>query len=346
MNETGKPVSETGKVDREFFTEYIAGRLGASRDDVRKGPKHGVDFGVVDVSESALVVATDPISILPALGFERAGRFALRFVLADVAVSGLAPTHLAISFSLPPDMGDEEFAAVWQAIDEECTDLGVAVVAGHTARYAGCQFPWVGSATAFGVGSPDEVIYPDGARPGDRLLITKGPAVETTGLLTTLFPDQVGLDKECLETAQQRLEDTDVVRDALATAQAGGVSAMHDATEGGLLGALFEMADSGGVRIAVEKSVVPVLPGVSETCEELGMNPWHAGSGGTLVLSVDPESVDSVVEALETRGTPVGVAGRVETGEGVVLDGVEQTPPEGDSSWPVYERLLEEQHGE
>ena len=333
-------MTETGKVDRQFFAEYIATRLGAPREDVRKGPRHGVDFGVVDVGDSALVVATDPLSILPDLGFERAGRFALRFVLADVAVSGLAPTHLAVSFSLPPEMTDEEFATVWRAIDEECADLGVAVVTGHTARYAGCQFPWVGSATAFAAGTAEDIVYPDGARPGDRLLVTKGPAVETTGLLTTLFPDQIALDESVRSTAQKRLEDTGVVRDASGAAEVGGVSAMHDATEGGLLGALFELSGSAGVRIVVDSAAVPVLPGVRETCEALAMDSWRAGSGGTLVLAVDPGSVDRVVEALTARETPVGVAGRVEAGEGVVIDGAEQTPPAGDSSWPVYERLL------
>jgi hydrogenase maturation factor len=248
---------DTGKIDRQFFEEYIASTLGAARDDIRLGPTHGVDFGAVEVGEHALVVATDPLSVLPALGFERAGRFAVRFALADVAVSGLAPTHLAVSFTLPPAMTDAEFAAVWRGVDAECRALGTAVVTGHTARYAGCQFPWVGSATAMAVGDPDEIVRPDGARPGDRLLVTKGPAVETTGLLTTLFPDQIPLADDVLATAQKRLAETAIAGDALAAADAAPVSAMHDATEGGLLGALFELADSAGVRVAVERDAVP-----------------------------------------------------------------------------------------
>jgi len=331
---------ETGKVDRKFFEEYITPRLGADRPDVQTGPKHGVDFGVVEVGDGALVVATDPLSVLPALGFERAGRFAVRFVLADVAVSGVAPTHLAVSFSLPPAMTDEEFAAVWRGVDRECRALGVAVVTGHTARYAGVSFPWVGAGTAFGVGDPADIVHPDGSRPGDALVVTTGPAVETTGLLTTLFPDQVDLPAETLTAAQERLADTGVVRDALAAADAGALSAMHDATEGGLLGALFEMADSAGVRLVVDSDDVPMLPGVRETCEALDIDPWRATTGGTLAIAVAPEDADAVVAALDAQDTPAAVVGRVEAGEGVVLDGEPRARPEGDASWPVYERLL------
>jgi hydrogenase expression/formation protein HypE len=333
---------ETGKVDREFFESYIAPRLGASRDDVHTGPKHGVDFGVVEIGEHALAVATDPISILPGLGYEQAGRFAVRFVLADVAVSGLAPSHLAVSLSLPPAMSDSEFASVWRGVDAECEELGVAVTTGHTARYQEVSLPWVGAGTAFGVGDPGAIVFPDGARPGDALVVTQGPAVETTGLLTTLFPGQIDLPPETLALARERLADTGVVRDALAAREAGRVTAMHDATEGGLLGALFEMAASAGVRLVVDSGAVPVLPGVSETCEALGVDPWRATTGGTLLLAVAPDDADAVVAALDERDTPAAVAGYVESGSGVERDGADASRPAGDASWPAYERLRED----
>jgi hydrogenase maturation factor len=331
---------ETGKIDDEFFAEYIATRLGATRDDVRKGPAHGVDFGVVDVGEHALAIATDPLSILPELGFERAARFALRIILADVAVSGLAPSHLSVSFGLPPDLSDEEFATVWGAIDEECRDLGVSVVTGHTARYAECSFPWVGHGTALAVGNPAEIIYPDGTQPGDTLLVTRGPAVETTGLLTTLFPDQIPVEESTLDAGQACLEKTDAVRDATALADISGVHAMHDATEGGVLGALHEMSQSAGVKLAVETETIPQHSGVMAVADALGFDPWRATTSGTLVVAVEDDSAEQAVTALESRGTSVGVAGTATTGRGVVVDDELTTRPESDSSWPVYERLL------
>ncbi len=332
---------ESGKISRAFFEERIATRLGADRDDVALGPTHGIDFGVVSIGDRAMVTATDPVSVLPEIGFERAGEFAIGIVLADVAVSGLAPTHLTVSFSLPPEMTDDQFDRLWGAIDAECRDLGVSVVTGHTARYQGASFPWVGAATGIAVGDPEAIVRPDGARPGDEVLVTNGPAVEAVGLLTTLFPEAVPLSGSALETARARLDDVGAVRDALVAAAAGEVTAMHDATEGGLLGAFAEMAETAGVRFEIDTDAVPWLPGVEAACEALGMDPWRATTSGTLVIAVDPADAASVLEALEGRGTAVARVGRVEAGSGVELDGRTFDSPEGDSSWPVYERLLE-----
>ncbi|MFC6730139.1 AIR synthase-related protein, partial [Natronoarchaeum mannanilyticum] len=65
-------------------------------------------------------------------------------------------------------------------------------------------------------------------------------------------------------------------------------------------------------------------------------------SAGTLLIAVHPEDTDAVVAALEARGTPVGVAGKVTDGSGVVVDGERVAAPSGDAAWPVYERLLSE----
>jgi hydrogenase maturation factor len=330
---------DLGKIDRECFETHVRPRLGAARDDVRLGPTPGVDFGVVDVGDRVVVVATDPVSLLPDIGLARAGRFALDVVLADVAVSGLPPSHLAVSLSLPPTLSDDDFARMWEGLHAEASDLGVGIVTGHTARYEGCSLPWVGGATAMAVGDAADVIRPDGARPGDDLVVTRGPAVETTGLLTTLFPERIDLPPATLATARERLDEASCVRDALTAAAAGPVTAMHDATEGGLHGAFVEMARSAGVRFEVETDRVPVRPAVRETCAALDVDPWTATTSGSLVVAVDPDGTADVLAALEDRGTAAAHVGRVTEGEGAVVDGERIAAPSVDASWAAYSRL-------
>ncbi len=113
-----------------------------------------------------------------------------------------------------------------------------------------------------GVGPHEDIVRPDGARPGDKLVVGTGPGAEVTGLFATLFPTQIGLSPDRTATAQERLADTALVEDAMAATNAGNVMAMHDATEGGITGALIEMADGAGVRFDVDSDAMPLADGV------------------------------------------------------------------------------------
>ncbi|MBX0287293.1 AIR synthase family protein [Halomicroarcula sp. F28] len=332
-------MSDLGKIDSETFRDVIYPNLGANREDVAVGPRHGVDFGVLDIGERAVVVATDPISILPELGWRRAGRLALEIVLTDVAVSGIAPTHLAVNLTLPPSWSDDNLEALWTGLADHADRLGVSIVSGHTARYPGIDSSWVGGATVLGVGDHDDIVRPDGAAPGDDIVVTTGPAAEVTGLLATLYPEQLGLSPETVATAQERVADIAGVADARTAFETGGVTAMHDATEGGIAGGLVEMASGAGVRFDIEADAMPLAPGVATVCEAIEVDPWTVTSAGTLLCTVESGHGEAVVDALDDRGTPAAVVGTVTDGEGVFVDGERRSAPESDPSWSVFERF-------
>ena len=331
-----------GKVDRDFFDEYIYPNLGADREDVALGPQHGVDFGVIDVGGRAVALSTDPVFVMPSLGFERAAWFAFHILMSDVAVSGLPPTHLSIDFNLPPEITNEEFRTVWETFDQEARELGVSVVTGHTGRYAGCNYPMVGGATAVSVGDFDDLVRPDGATVGDRIVVTKGPAIEATGLLSIQFESLMAeeLDAATIEDATDRFYDMSPVRDALTAAAAGPVTAMHDATECGIYGGLYEIARAAGVGVELETDRVPVQPGVHEACDFFDIDPWISISEGTLLAAVDPDGVDSVLAALESEGIPAADAGEVVEGSGLVVDGEPTDHPGVDPFWGTFEEYL------
>ncbi|QLG27607.1 hydrogenase expression protein [Halorarum halophilum] len=334
-------MANLGKVDREFFDELIYPNLGADREDVTLEPQHGVDFGAIAVGGRSVVLATDPVFVMPSLGFERAAWFAFHILMSDVAVSGLPPTHLSIDFNLPPEITDDQFRTLWETFDREARDLGVGVVTGHTARYAGCNYPMVGGATVLGVGDPDDVVRPDGARPGDAVVVTKGPAIETTGLLSIQFEELLDLPADTVEAAQERFSDMSPVRDALTAAAAGDVTAMHDATECGVYGGLFELARAGGVRLDVKRDEIPVLPGVREICDFFDIDPWAAISEGTLLCTVAPGNVGDVLDALDAEGIPAAEVGTASDGDGVYVDGDRIEHPGVDPFWGAFEENME-----
>ncbi|MEM4781180.1 MAG: AIR synthase family protein [Halalkalicoccus sp.] len=339
-------MTDLGKVDREFFEEYIYPNLGADREDVRLAPQHGVDFGVIDVGERAVALATDPVFVMPSLGFDRAAWFAFHILMSDVAVSGLSPTHLSIDLNLPPEITDEQFATVWETMHAEAGELGVSIVTGHTGRYAGCSYPMVGGGTALAVGDPDDLVRPDGARAGDAVIVTKGPAIEATGLLAIQFEEILDIEEGAVEAAKDRFYDMSPVRDALVAAAAGPVTAMHDATEGGIYGGLHEIARAGGVRIDVEREAVPVMDGVRETCGAFGIDPWISISEGTLLATVEASGAQAVLSALDSEGIPAAIVGETSAGEGVYFDGEPVERPERDPFWAAFEEGMQELEGE
>ncbi|WP_330631211.1 AIR synthase family protein [Halocatena halophila] len=337
-------MADLGKIDRTFFDEYIQPNLGAKRDDVVLWPNHGVDFGAIDVDGTAVVMATDPVFLLPSLGYERAAWFAFHILLSDVAVSGLPPTHLSVDFNLPPEITNEEFERVWTTFDEEARKLDVSIVTGHTARYEGCSYPMVGGATTLAVGAHENVVRPDGATVGDRVVITKGPAIEATGLLSFQFEEflREELSEETVSAAQSRFYDMSPVRDALTAAAGGPVTAMHDATECGIHGGLYEIARAGDVGIEITREEVPRLPGVMAVCEAFEIDPWAAISEGTLIATVDPSGVDDVLTALERVDIPAADVGRVTDGAGVVVDGDRIEHPRVDPYWGAVAEMSAE----
>ncbi|AKH96954.1 AIR synthase family protein [Halanaeroarchaeum sulfurireducens] len=332
---------DPGKVDRAFFEEFIGPRLGADRADVRLGPTHGADFGVIDVGERCVALATDPLFVLRDLGLERAAWFAFHIVVSDVALSGIPPTHLSVDFNLPPDTDEETFGEIWSVFDREARILGIDIVTGHTGAYAGTAFPTVGGATAIAVGDPADLVVPTGASPGDRLVVTKGPAIETTGVLATVFGDAIDLPDGVVAAARERFDETSPVRDALTAAAAGPVTAMHDATEGGVENALVELASASGVGLRVERERIPVGPGVAALCEYFDVDPWIASSEGTVLLTVEPDGVEDVLGALDREGIRAEEVGEVTEGADVIVDGDRVDAPEQDPFWPAYERARE-----
>jgi hydrogenase expression/formation protein HypE len=334
---------ELGKVDRDFFDEYIYPHLGADRDDVTLGPQHGVDFGVVETNGVAVALASDPVFIMPSLGFERAAWFAVHVLMSDVAVSGMAPTHLSVDFNLPPEITNEEFATVWETFDEEARKFDVSVVTGHTGRYEGCNYPMVGGGTSVSVGDPDDLVRPDGANVGDRVVVTKGPAIEATGLLSIQFESLMRgeLADDDIDAAMDRFYDMSPVEDALTAAAAGPVTAMHDATECGIYGGLYEMARSAGVGIELDRDAVPVLPGVEAACDFFDIDPWISISEGTLLATVDPSGVDDVLAALDDEDIPAADVGEVTGGSGLVVDGEPTDHPGADPFWAAMAEYMQ-----
>ena len=308
----------TGKATAELFEQVILRRLGATDPDVLVGPKHGVDVGVVRVADGvAMALTTDPVFVVPAYGWERAAWFAVHILASDASTSGLPLRWMAVDLNLPPEITDDELTALWDAFSRACDQLGIAVVTGHTARYDGCAWPMVGGATCMAVGPADAYVTPTMARPGDRIVVTKGAAIEATALFAATFPARLaaGIGDVLVKQADALFEQMTVVPEARVSAAFGlrdaGVTSMHDATEGGVLGGLLEVAVASEMGLRVELDAIPVRPEVRAVCDHVGIDPYTSISEGTLIATVTPGRAQDYVRALEDEGIDAAIVGEI-----------------------------------
>ncbi|HHE04445.1 MAG TPA: AIR synthase, partial [candidate division WOR-3 bacterium] len=170
-----------GKITPEIFEELIFPNLGAKREEVIVGPQNGVDVGILEIGDNAYAFTTDPVFIVPEYGFKRAAWFAIHILVSDVVTSGLKPSFLSIDLNLPMEINEKELEVMWRTIHGECEKMGIAIISGHTARYENCHYPMVGGATVVAYGKKSEYVSPKFITPGDKIIITKGPAIEASG---------------------------------------------------------------------------------------------------------------------------------------------------------------------
>ncbi len=349
MTSAGKPKYPMGKISRAFFENVIARHLGAKRKDIARGPANGVDVGVVRLPGGrALISTTDPIYIVPQYGWERAAWFAFHILASDLATSGVAPQYATMDWNLPMDIEDDAIETMIRVMDREARRYGTAVITGHTGRYEGCNYPMVGGATFLAVASTSGWVTADMARPGNRLLVTKTAALEATAILANTFGEITAkhLSPETTVRAQALFESMSTVDDALtAVAAAGlrkqGVWAMHDATEGGVRNAVWEMSQASGLGVDVDLTRVPVDPAVAEVCRVFGMEPLDAISEGTLLLAIHPDASEGVIARLKRKGIlAVDVGAFTKKGSPCRDRGAVFGPPERDPFWVAFSRAL------
>jgi len=343
---------EIGKISPEVFDELIYPHLGAKNASILVPPQNGVDVGIVEIGNMAIAMTTDPVFIVPEYGWEKAAWFALHILVSDVVTSGLPPTYLSIDLNLPMSMTEEALETVWKVVHRECERLGIAIVCGHTARYENCAYPMVGGATVLAVGPKDQFVTPKFIRPGDHVIITKGPAIEASGIFASMFPQKIEgtFGKAFFEKAEALFYKMSVVEDAMTAVSVGvreqGVTAMHDATECGIWGGVYELAQAAGLGVELNKDAIVIEPCTLEICQLFGIDdPYAAISEGTLIIACRPAFSDRIVKALQEKKISASVVGHFtesEKGMVVIENGKRRafSHPRVDPFWQAFYRAV------
>jgi hydrogenase expression/formation protein HypE len=324
---------EIGKVSQKFLKEVILSNLGKENPNVIFGPKVGGDVAVVKLNEQQVLIAcSDPLSIIPALGMEDSAWLTVHLLASDLTTCGNPPMYALLSYNLPPHMDYEDFKRYWLAIHEEMKNLGVSIIGGHTGKYVGCDFTVVGGGVMFTIAEKDNYVTSRMAEASNLLVLTKGVAISASSILARAFPEKV--EKELGSKTQKKLasmfKQFSTVKDALTAAKIGlrsGVTAMHDCTEGGLFGAIYELTEASEVGVEIYKENIILDEDVKAICDLFKIDPYRSLNEGALLICVKKEKVDDLINILKSNGINAFIIGEIkekEYGKWIIENGKKQ----------------------
>lgn len=297
-----------GKLPADMLAGLL-GRIPTGLPGVLAGSAPGVDAAVLDLGDRLLIATSDPITFVA----DRIGWYTVQVNANDIAVMGGTPRWMLATLLLPPHAEPTLPGTIMDDLLAACARLGVALVGGHTEVTGGIDRPIL-VGTMLGEAERDAVVLPGRAQPGDRLLITKGIAIEGASVLAEIAPAAAAVPHQMRESAARFLDQPgiSVVEDARVLCAAVRPRAMHDATEGGLATALRELAGASGLGARVERQAVPVLPETAAFCAALGLDPLGLLASGCLLAAVAPEDEAAALAALGGAGIAATAIGTLQ----------------------------------
>ena len=342
-----------GKPGQDFLSKVLFRSLGARRSQVMVGPAFGVDNSVIKLgNERVLIATTDPLSFIPALGPEISAWLSVHLLASDITTSGFPPQYGLFDFNLPPKMKNEQFSRYWRSFEREWKRLGLSIIGGHTGTYPGLDYSVIGGGFVMTTGPRDRFLTSAMAEGGDDLVLTKGAAVETTAILSGAFPrkTRMAIGQRLFDKAHDYLAKVTTVKEAITAISMGvrdrGVSAMHDATEGGVIAGLIELATASGLGATVNLDDIRVSEETKELCKFFRIDPLISLSEGSLILATKPFATDKIISKLASRGISSQAIGklssRFEGCRGVTGKGTRVLRyPKADPYWKVYSRGIQ-----
>ncbi|MEM2338518.1 MAG: AIR synthase family protein [Candidatus Bathyarchaeia archaeon] len=296
-----------GKVPIEILKEVVFKNLGFKRREVVLGPSAGFDGAVIDLNGKSLIASMDPITG----AVERIGWLAVNINANDVATFGVEPAFFLSCILLPENADRKIIEVICSQMDAAARDLKIAIIGGHCEITPGLANPVV-IGCALGIAEKGCYVTAGGAKPGDKLILTKSAGMEGTAILATEHYNRLlnmGADDKLLKSAQKFFERISVVKDGIAAFKTGGVDAMHDPTEGGVLGGIHEMADASNLGVKIFEEKIPVAKETAEICRLLGIDPLQLISSGAMLIAAKPEYTEYIIEKLKEEKIEASVIG-------------------------------------
>lgn len=323
-----------GKVPEAVLKRSVLNQIKHRRDEVLVGPAVGEDCSVLAIAEDeVIVISSDPITG----AVQDIGTYAVHITANDIASNGAEVIGIMLTVLLPEGTGEAELRLMMKDIETVCEKLQIEVIGGHTEITKAVHQPIV-TVTGIGKMKRSEMIKTAGARPGQEIVMTKWAGLEGTAIIAVAKEAELRsrYSVSFIDGAKKMIDYLSVVPEAM-VARAVGVTSMHDVTEGGIFGALWELGAASKVGLEVDLKKILLKQETVEICEFYDLNPYMLISSGCMLMITD--RANQLVDRLKAEGIAAAVIGRItESNDRVIINEEERRflePPKSDELYKV-----------
>ncbi len=298
---------KTGKLDSDLLKSLIFGKITYRNEDVKVRPGIGEDCAVVGFGDFDCVMSTDPITA----AVQDIGRLCIHITCNDIASNGVQPLGIMLAVMLPEGTTEEDVATIMGQAAETAARTGVEIIGGHTEVTPSVNQPVIVS-TAIGKVVADGYQKGDDIAEGDVIMVTKSVGLEGTSILAKERGEMLSgvLSEEERERAMGFLDQVSVVKEGVAAAKVG-THGMHDITEGGLLGAVWEMCQIAGLGAEVYEEAIPMEPETAKVCQRFGIDPLRLISSGSMMIIVPAGLEKAMQEVMADSNVNITTVGKI-----------------------------------
>ncbi|MDX9889130.1 MAG: AIR synthase family protein [Anaerovoracaceae bacterium] len=311
---------KTGKLESALLEELVFKNITWRRPEVLTRPGIGEDCAVIDFGNYECILSTDPITA----AVKDIGRLAVHISCNDIAANGVEPLGLLLAIMLPEGTKKSEINEIMAQAGKASQELGVEIIGGHTEVTPAVTKPVIVS-TAIGRGAKWSSQNAENMVPGDLVYVTKSVGLEGAGIISMDREEELKdtLSREELEKAKGFIELVSVVREGVLAGKIG-TNGMHDITEGGVLGSIWEMCQIAKMGAEIHVDKIPVEDVTKKICETFDIDYLRLISSGSMMIMVSPEKKAKMEEAMEEANIPFTLIGTIkplEQGVCMVVEG-------------------------
>lgn len=288
---------KTGKVSNSVLKRSVLKLIRHKNQQVEAKPLIGSDCAQINVLDNHTVLASVSCGVWPVYQASN-----------NIAACGGVPVAAECSILLPEDCEEHELKSIMKDLDEQCEALDMQISGGHTQVSASVSKPVV-SVTGIGMKDRKSTVSYSEMKPDQDIIMTKWIGIGGIRKVIDLKQEEILklYTREVMDRAAGTQADVSVLKEARIAAE-NGAAVMHDASEGGIYAALWDMAEAGKVGMDIDFTKIAVRQEMIEICEIFDINPYELESSGCLLMT--SEKGCDMIKVLSANGIPACIIGR------------------------------------